>query len=259
VGQIGEEQLVEGAAHQLSGEVEDGEHGARAAGVALVVELQSAGERLASDQPQHEEGESRDQQQRGQPLAGAREVQFEAQAVACAFQVAEGFFDLHTGGEVVDDVRCFQVAERRRGGDEPRFALGTRLLQALVRAHALSEDGLADAVALGAPDQIERAGHRIGAHDVIGAQILGAKVGARIEPFAGDPALGGVGTQVGAVANASDPVPAEAADALKPGVRKPASVIRIGLAVSGNSSLSLSRNARCTRGLAKQRNGWISS
>ena len=66
-------------AHELDGEVEDGEHGTGATRVALIVELQSAGECLAPDQPQDEEAEQRDQQQRGQPLAGARAVELEAQ------------------------------------------------------------------------------------------------------------------------------------------------------------------------------------
>jgi hypothetical protein len=56
------EQLIGGAPYELGGEAEDGEHGTGATGVALVVELQSAGECLAADEPQHEEAEQRDEQ-----------------------------------------------------------------------------------------------------------------------------------------------------------------------------------------------------
>ena len=67
-------QLIGGVADEQASEVEQGEHGAGATGVALILELQPTGERLLSDEPQDEEAQQCDQQQRGQALAGAREV-----------------------------------------------------------------------------------------------------------------------------------------------------------------------------------------
>ena len=46
MGQIAGKQLIGGAPHELGGEAEDGEHGTGATRVALIVELQSAGERF---------------------------------------------------------------------------------------------------------------------------------------------------------------------------------------------------------------------
>jgi hypothetical protein len=71
-------QLVGGTAHDQAGKVEHGEHGARATGVALVLELERAGEGLLAVQPQHEEAEQRDEQKRGEPLGRAREIEREA-------------------------------------------------------------------------------------------------------------------------------------------------------------------------------------
>ena len=45
------QELIGGIAHDLDGEVEEGEHGASAAGVALVMREQSTGERLGADEP----------------------------------------------------------------------------------------------------------------------------------------------------------------------------------------------------------------
>lgn len=91
------QKLIGGTAHELGGEVEEGEHGSGATGVALIVELDAAGEGLRADQPQDEEGKQSDQQQRGKPLTDTGEVQREAQAGAHAFEIAEGFLDSRCG------------------------------------------------------------------------------------------------------------------------------------------------------------------
>lgn len=42
---------IDGVAHELAGEVEEGEHGPGTTGIALVMQLQSLGQRLLSGQP----------------------------------------------------------------------------------------------------------------------------------------------------------------------------------------------------------------
>lgn len=72
-GHIAAEGLIDRVAHELASEVEDGEHGAGAAGITLVMKLEPAGERLLIDDPQDEEAEQGDERQGGEALAAARE------------------------------------------------------------------------------------------------------------------------------------------------------------------------------------------
>ena len=77
---------------------------------------------------------------------------------------------------MVDDLGGVQMRERGGSGDEPGFALGAGLFQALVRAYRLAEDGFPDAVFLGALDEIEMASDGVGTNDLIRTQGLRRRV-----------------------------------------------------------------------------------
>ena len=204
---LGKRQLEVRRSPYLLTEEDDGQDRTARFGVGLKMPSPVSRSGGQADQPQHEAGEERDQEQDLEALGPGRTRITQGEAPAMVLEVAEGLLDLHSAAVGTLDQARGAACMRKRSRQQPGRTMQPPV-EAGVGAVAAAFPGSARTTTIGA-HQVESAPVAMTLGQAALAEMTDLRGGVGIERMGIAPAAGFGLEVLDAVTDAADPIPAQ--------------------------------------------------